>query len=161
MGKYSVEAHALSFLQAGGALSSPSCASDMACRSSHRDAELADGGPCDEACGQADDAHEAICCAANKSSAASCASEQVMEGCRQEKDCDNDRLRDSSGSCDGGGAACSVAGRTCQYDEKGLFDMSPEWRRALCSLASVPGLNVFARKAWPACRLLTSESADR
>ena len=30
--------------------------------------------------------------------------------------------------------------------ERALFDMSPEWQRALQSLAAVPGLNVFAKR---------------
>ena len=30
--------------------------------------------------------------------------------------------------------------------ERAVFDMSPEWQRALQSLAAVPGLNVFAKR---------------
>ncbi len=41
-------------------------------------------------------------------------------------------------------------------DGESLFDMSPEWRRALQSLASVPGLNVFAYNA-SSHQLRTSE----
>ncbi|CAL8461749.1 g1280 [Coccomyxa elongata] len=65
-------------------------------------------------------------------------------GARSSSPQESEDMADSHRGC--AYAAPSGSGST-NHDRELLFDMSPEWRRALQSLASVPGLNVFACKS--------------
>lgn len=71
----------------------------------------------------------------------SCTSEQPTDSCRQIAETAE---QESAAFC---GCTVQPSGATGMPDEEALFDMSPEWRRALQSLASVPGLNVFGCNA--------------
>lgn len=107
-------------------------------------------GDCGAACSQAlrtdMDACAAPCSPADGLHASGCLNEQSSVSGRHDADpgsFDQD-MADSHRGC----ACLAPPGSGSTNDDRELlFDMSPEWRRALQSLASVPGLNVFACKS--------------
>ncbi len=136
-----------------GGTASHSHTPGAACSSSPQESEAAGEckqGDCGAACSQALPAdmnvHAAPSSPADTLHAAGCFNEQSSVSGRYDGD-PGSHDQDMSESHQGCAYLAPSGSGSTPHDRELLFDMSPEWRRALQSLASVPGLNVFACKS--------------